>query len=231
MNKYQYCLNNPLRYVDPDGHDPDDGDNGVVSGAVSFLKGVAQGAANVVVGTANLVKDAVVGCASCLANTVVDQAKSIGSTLKSDFDLATHPSQAATAISSAIKEGGSDNALNIVGNATGQVLASAAIAKGVKALGGAATGESRLAAPTSRVQTIFDTIQKEGIQVNINPKSAATAQEGNVTLSAGGNTRVNIRVETHPLKPNGPPVRHANVEVIRTVRGKHRKVENTHITQ
>jgi RHS repeat-associated protein len=89
LNKYQYCLNNPLRYKDADGHDPDDGDNGVVSGAVSFLKGVAQGAANVVVGTASLVKDAVVGCASCLANTVVDQAKSIGSTLKADFDIVT----------------------------------------------------------------------------------------------------------------------------------------------
>jgi len=129
------------RHVDPDGHDPDDGDNGVVSGTVSFLKGVAQGAANVVVGTANIVKDSVVGCASCVANTVIDQAKSIGSTLKADFDIATHPKQAAEAISSAVKEGGTDKALNILGNATGEVLASVAIAKGLKALGGAVKGE------------------------------------------------------------------------------------------
>lgn len=26
MNKYQYCLNNPLKYIDPDGHDPVDQD-------------------------------------------------------------------------------------------------------------------------------------------------------------------------------------------------------------
>jgi RHS repeat-associated protein len=28
LNKYQYCFNNPLRYVDPDGHDPQDGGAG-----------------------------------------------------------------------------------------------------------------------------------------------------------------------------------------------------------
>jgi len=133
LNKYQYCLNNPLRYIDPDGHDPEDGDDGVVSGAISFLKGVGSGAASVVVGTAKLVKDSIVGCASCVADNLINQAKSIGSTLKADFDLATHPKEAAAAISSAIKEGGTDSALNIVGNATGQVLASAAIAKGLKA--------------------------------------------------------------------------------------------------
>src|SRR5262249_7326226 len=24
LNKYQFCYNNPLRYIDPDGHNPDD---------------------------------------------------------------------------------------------------------------------------------------------------------------------------------------------------------------
>jgi hypothetical protein len=68
-----------------------------------------------------------------VADNLINQAKSIGSTLKADFDYATHPKETAAAISGAIKEGGTDNALNVLGNSTGQVLASAAIAKGVKA--------------------------------------------------------------------------------------------------
>lgn len=47
-----------------------------------------------------------------------------------------------------------------------------------------------------------------------------TFQEANATIDFGNKTKVNLRVETNPLKPNGPDVRHANVEVIQKVRNK-----------
>src|SRR5205814_422531 len=110
-------------------------------------------------------------------------------------------------------------------------------AKGAQASGAAGVQSGRTAAMTqemraarsgtsSRVGEIIKTIQKDGIQVKVNPKSVG--QEGNVTLRAGG-TKANIRVETHPLVRNGPPVRHANVDVYRTVRGKKTVVSKTHI--
>lgn len=80
-------------------------------------------------------------------------------------------------------------------------------------------------------QNFVKTIKKQGIGVKVNPRNAATAQEGNVTLSLGADVSVNIRIETHPLKPKGPPVRHANVDVIRRVRGKKKVVSKTHIVE
>jgi hypothetical protein len=61
----------------------------------------------------------------------------------------------------------------------------------------------------------------------LNPKTAT--QEGNVTIDFGEGVRVNLRVETHALSRNGPPIRHANVEtIIKSLRSK--SIENVHIT-
>ena len=63
-----------------------------------------------------------------------------------------------------------------------------------------------------------------------NPKGQH--QEGNVTLDFGQGNKVNVRVETHPLESGGVPVRHANVEVIKTtVKGKPKRVQNEHILE
>jgi hypothetical protein len=65
-----------------------------------------------------------------------------------------------------------------------------------------------------------------------NPKTGT--QEGNISIShpSQPGTRVNVRVETHPLKPNGPPVRHANVEVVEPgPKNRPRVVENKHIEE
>jgi hypothetical protein len=51
-----------------------------------------------------------------------------------------------------------------------------------------------------------------------------------LTLDFGKKGRINIRVETHPLKPGDPPVRHANVESI-TESGRKMIIQNTHITE
>ena len=66
-------------------------------------------------------------------------------------------------------------------------------------------------------------------EVKANPKGEG--QEGNVTLDSGDGDRVNIRVETHPLEAGGEPVEHANVEVVKTVKGKSRVVSNDHIVE
>jgi hypothetical protein len=74
----------------------------------------------------------------------------------------------------------------------------------------------------------LEMIEKSGAKVKVNPKAAN--QEGNVTLDFGEQGRVNVRVETHPLRPGGPPQRHGNVEVIKNVNGKLVKESNVHIT-
>jgi RHS repeat-associated protein len=89
---------------------------------------------------------------------------------------------------------------------------------------------------TPKVENILQDIKDNGILNN--PKSKPntlkpeTQQEGNVTLDFGGGKTVNIRVETHPLKPGGDPVRHANVQEFRqTPRGKNKSISNDHITE
>jgi Pretoxin HINT domain len=83
-----------------------------------------------------------------------------------------------------------------------------------------------------RVQEIMDTIEVEGIGVQINPRNSDTFQEGNVTLDLGNGRGVNLRVETHPLSQGGEPIRHANVEITRrNRRGRNRVTDNIHITE
>jgi RHS repeat-associated protein len=87
-----------------------------------------------------------------------------------------------------------------------------------------------------KVENILNDLKDNGILTN--PKSKPntlkpeTYQEGNVTLDFGEGRIVNIRIETHPLKKGGPPVRHANVEEFRqTPRGKNKSISNDHITE
>ena len=82
----------------------------------------------------------------------------------------------------------------------------------------------------SNVDKVIDTIDKGGFEVKANPKKPN--QEGNVTITnpKEPGKSVNVRVETHPLKPNGQPERHANVETVTKANGK-KQVKNTHITE
>ncbi len=50
------------------------------------------------------------------------------------------------------------------------------------------------------VKKVLDGIEGNGFKVKVNPRNPATKQEGNVTIDFGDKTKVNLRVETHPLK-------------------------------
>jgi RHS repeat-associated protein len=83
-----------------------------------------------------------------------------------------------------------------------------------------------------KIQGIINDIRDNNLPVQINRRNPATSQEGNITVGLENGKRVNIRVETHPLNPGGEPIRHANIEVIKTTpRGKNRVQENIHITK
>lgn len=79
------------------------------------------------------------------------------------------------------------------------------------------------------IKKVLDGIEENGFNVKVNPRNPATKQEGNVTIDFGDKTKVNLRVETHSLKQNGPSVRHANVEVTRQVKNKNKVISNKHI--
>jgi len=137
LNKYQYAYNNPLRYADRDGHDPGDEKEkggGFLSGWISYEKGQVMGVVDTVVGTAT----GAVGLVTHPVDTIKETVKDIKDTLKADLDIVTHPKEAAKAVVGAIKEGGTDNALYILGHASGSVAATIVLAKGAKELGGMA---------------------------------------------------------------------------------------------
>ncbi len=92
------------------------------------------------------------------------------------------------------------------------------------------SGEAAKSTNREKVDEIIDSIEKNNYKVKINPKNKATKQEGNVTIDFGDKTKVNLRVETHPLKQNGPPTKHGNVEIIRQVKNKNKIISNKHIT-
>ncbi len=84
---------------------------------------------------------------------------------------------------------------------------------------------------SQNVKKVLDAIKEGGFKVKINPKNPATKQEGNATVDFGNGTKVNLRVESHPLKQNGKDVRHANVEVTRQVKNKNKVISNKHIVK
>jgi RHS repeat-associated protein len=82
---------------------------------------------------------------------------------------------------------------------------------------------------SSAIDTVLEGIEENGFGVNINENKPETQQEGNATIDFNDGTKVNIRVETHPLKQGGENVRHANVEQTKKVKNKNKVTEKKHI--
>jgi len=106
----------------------------------------------------------------------------------------------------------------------------AAIDAAAMCIPGVPAGITKLRKVSPNVKKVLDAIEENNYKFKSNPNKVETKQEVNGTIDFGDGTSVNVRVESHPLKQNGPDVRHANVEVTRKAKNKNKVIRNKHIT-
>jgi RHS repeat-associated protein len=201
FNKYAYVRNNPLRYTDPDGHCFGPAAIPCAAGAAALARNPGA-VEKLVVGA----RAAAVGLWGLVAAGAAAQYQGGGTCeaclVPAQYDpLTRHLFNENTAAKGESQD------------AQPQTQAPADTAP-----------------PKSKPERIAEEIGKGGYNVQQNPKTGT--QEGNVTIShpSQPGTRVNVRVETHALKPGGPPVRHVNVETVKQgPKNRPQVVENKHI--
>jgi RHS repeat-associated protein len=222
-NLYAYTRNNPLRYIDDDGR-----------GAKEFLYGMFNATSTNAVGG--------IGRANAthpherLGQRVGDVISFGGGLVEMAFGATTSAGGgAACATGVGCLAGAPAIAAGVAVGSHGAVMSGTALVHLMQASddapqsSGSGDGQSK---PQSKPEAIVEQIDKGGFKVQQNPKTGT--QEGNISIShpSQPGARVNVRVETHPLKPNGPPVRHANVEVVKPgPKNRPRVVENKHIEE
>jgi RHS repeat-associated protein len=204
LNKYAYVLNNPLCYVDPDGHT-----------WAEFFEGMADT-------TYRPILQAV--------SHPLDTLGGIGQSVLHPISTAGAIADSVLATSRGVLAGDSKSLGEAAGTAVSALITTGA-AKGVSALAKSArvAAVEDAVAISPRVQSIANQIEKGGFKVT--PNSKTSNQIGNVTITHPGSSKqINLRVEIGPTPQGNRP--HANVQVMRPNRkhpNKLREESNVHI--
>jgi RHS repeat-associated protein len=203
LNLFTYVGNNPLTNVDSNGHCTDASCivavTGWIASHVGEDGGIKQFAENVGIGILK-------GTGSFVDNTI-----KTGEAVSS-----SNPGQAVAALTApspaVLTPSNSTQADVSAGTQVALTAASALIPGGDEA---EAAEIASNAGKTSKVEDIMNTVKEGGFDVKTNPK--APNQEGNVTIThpSEPGTKLNVRVETHPLEAGGKPVTHANAELVK----------------
>lgn len=204
LNKYVYTRNNPLRYIDPDGHDIWD-----------YLSGVANAFGSDNLAGAGRVKGG-------------NDDYRLGQTVGDVVAVVTGSIEALGGGGEAVVT--SPAALTGVG----AVAPAAGVAVAVHgATTAAVAGGHLVTAAASKVDDIAGQIEQGGYGVTANPKTPNQEGNVTITHPDQPGAKVNVRVETHPIPGSGgQPVRHANVEVVKPgPKNRPRVVSNEHIDQ
>jgi RHS repeat-associated protein len=128
LNKFQYCFDSPLRYVDPDGHDPgDDKDSSVLGIWTAYTTSQIKGGIKAVAGSINSQMKILTdpkGAFEDIKQTLGE----IKETIKTDIEVVSNPKAAADAIIRDVKED-PKMAAEVLGDTSGQVAATVAMGK------------------------------------------------------------------------------------------------------
>jgi RHS repeat-associated protein len=219
-NLYSYVRNNPMRLIDDDGR-----------GAKEFIHGLFNATWTNATGGIGRAKATHphermgqrVGDAVSVVGAGIEMA--FGSTLVGGGGGACSSGGGCLAGAPAIAVGTAITSHGVLVGTTG-------LANFMQSFDDSAGATESEASSLTKPEAIADEIEKGGYQVKANPK--APGQEGNVTITHPNDStrKLNIRVETGPIPGSSKPVRHANVQVIKTSEsGNKRQVRNKHIIE
>jgi RHS repeat-associated protein len=178
---YIYGFNNPMRFTDPDGRWPDDGDPGVLSVTGNFAKGLGQSAWGTVTGVYGIVRHPIntaTAIGTCGFLIQVKTAKAIGSAISQGYDD--------------FQNGDANVKANIAGNVIGdvaQLFIGAGEAKAaVNSLRGVKVAEEagQVAKVTEQVGKSSEYLNVTGTNSLRNVKTNVNATEFGANLEASG---------------------------------------------